>query len=205
MKYSNIAVIYNNGELDIGELERDWNDLRNFRTDLRNIKGKTAKEKYRLSTGIARATCLWDIATFKALFPFIAPEESMHTLFLNVIPQLVDLSCGKYFADLYLISPQTYAEMGHSLVQNQKMFPLEFGERIPDINIERKEYQASTWYTYGMLLMPIQFLDRLDIAHRGPWSQFFWAVQSVHGHILEKDEVLTIHDCFLNFTQYLER
>jgi len=190
---------------DLHSLHRRAEDLVDFIGDMDRLITKQAKDLHATNCGIARPTCLWDLRTVRHTFPFIAPEESMHTIMLNFIPQLISLSCGKYFEDISIISDATFSIMGQSIVSSQQYFPTEFGERIPDIHLCASEYQASTWYTYALLIMPIQYLHRLPESDKNIWSKFFWVMQVIHGHRMRKDLVDTVEKYLWEFMQYLER
>jgi hypothetical protein len=202
---ANTPVQYRrNPECNLSSLERTPQDLADFITNCATLNAGDMST-YMTDKGIARRTCLWDLQTVRTIYPFIAPEESMHTVFLNVVPQLMDLISGTYFENISIISTQAMEQMGQSLVSSSSMMPIEFAERIPDLYVDRAEFQASTWYSYAMLVMPIQLMIRLPAQHRGPWSRFCWCVQVIHAHVMKKTDLALVESYMIDFIHYLER
>ncbi|MGI4849861.1 MAG: hypothetical protein ACRYGK_17255 [Janthinobacterium lividum] len=189
--------------LGVDHVIRTPQDLDSYENAIRTMN-KDDLEEYSQNCGVSRSTCLWKLQTIRQSFPFCAPEESMHTIFLNLIPQLVDLTCGLYFDNVRIFPISVYNKMGKALVANQKYFPVEFGERIPNIVDERRQFQASTWNAYALMIMPISFLHNLPVTHQAPWSRFFWTIQTIHAHIVEREHIELIDLYMIDFVHYLE-
>lgn len=158
----------------------------------------------RAETGIKAVTPIWSLCTIRDNYPWSAPEESMHTIYLNCIPQLLDLASGKFFEHVQLITNIQLKTMGQALVNSQKYIPTDFGDKLPNIENSRFEYQASTWFTYSQSLMAIQLLHHLPPSHCGPWSRFLWSMYTSHQFFIEADDIVRTKEYLASFIHYLE-
>lgn len=95
-------------------------------------------------------------------------------------------------------------QIGRSLKQSQPYLPTCFGESIPDLVLERTEYQASTWFTYSQIILHLQLMHHLPSDHKAPWSRFLWCLYKMHQYQISVNDLNTFRVCMADFMAYLE-
>lgn len=90
--------------------------------------------------------------------PAAAPVEIMHMIWINLIPQLVDLWTNNFNAldagaENYLIGPQLWNDLGGICESSGDTIPSSFGCRVPHLK-KRGNFIAESWSLWATQLAP---------------------------------------------------
>lgn len=92
-----------------------------------------------------------------------SPRDWMH-LFLNIIPNLIDLWTGRFknIHGDYEIQPAVWEEIGRETANAAQLIPAAFVRRLPNIATERISYNAEAYIFWFMYVMPIVLKNRFE-------------------------------------------
>ncbi|KAF9025387.1 hypothetical protein BDP27DRAFT_1158830, partial [Rhodocollybia butyracea] len=122
---------------------------------------KAAKATIQKSTGIKSLPIFQRVESMH--YGRSSPRDWMH-LFLNVIPNLIDLWTGRFknIHGDYEIQPAVWEMIGEETASSAKLIPAAFTRRLPNIATERAAYNAEAYIFWFMYVMPIVLKDRFE-------------------------------------------
>ncbi|KAG8681010.1 hypothetical protein FRC11_001700, partial [Ceratobasidium sp. 423] len=135
---------------------REHNDCIN--TGLKVLKAKNEAERKRLATesGIKGVTLFARVPSIS--IPRSFPVDLMHMIWLNLLPQLIDLWTGN-FNDLdsgledYQMEASIWGALCEACIPSRHTMPTSFGCPVPDPR-KRSQFIAETWNVFTTQLAP---------------------------------------------------
>jgi hypothetical protein len=116
----------------------------------------TAHSRLASETGIKGVSLLTRVPSI--LVPASFPVDLMHMIWLNLIPQLVEMWTEEFNTlddglESYLLSPTVWKAVGDACKASGSMIPASFGCKVPHLS-KTGEFIAETWSNFTLLLAP---------------------------------------------------
>jgi hypothetical protein len=140
----------------------------------------TTRNKMASKTGIKGVSLLTRVPSISV--PSSFPIDLMHMIWLNLVPQLVEMWTGKFNQlddglESYQLSKSIWNAIGNACKESGPMIPSSFGCKVPHLK-KTGEFIAETWNNFTMLLAPN--LLRQRFADQRYYQHFVRLVSLLH-------------------------
>jgi hypothetical protein len=138
------------------------------------------------------------------------PAEIMHMVWINLIPQLVDLWTQKFNGldegtEQYAVDPLLWNSLGDITDDSGTTIPSSFGCRIPHLN-KRSQFTAESWLIWATQLAPLLLRRRFTKPkYYIHFVQLIKLMKEVTDHSIKKSEPPRLREGFAQWVMEYEK
>lgn len=168
----------------------------------------TARENLASKSGIKGVTLLAQLHSVTV--PASFPVDLMHMIWLNLIPQLVELWTGCFNnlddgAESYCIDLTVWSAIGTICQNSGSTIPSSFGCKVPSFE-KRSYFIAETWNNFTMLLAPHLLWRRFsNKRYYNHFARLVRLLRLVLSFDLPREDLVTIRQGFANWIEEYEQ
>jgi hypothetical protein len=171
---------------------------------------KNAQSKLATASGIKGVTALARLPSI--CVPSSFPIDIMHMIFINLIPQLVDLWTGS-FNDMddgkesYTFDAVLFKSLGEIIENSGSTMPRSYGCRVPNLAApNRGNPTAEAWSIFGGYLSPCVLRGRFcKTKYYHHFVQLIKLVHQITSFKLKCSDIPAIREGFVNWVQDYEK
>ncbi|KAL5635302.1 hypothetical protein ACGC1H_004176 [Rhizoctonia solani] len=171
---------------------------------------KNAQSKLATASGVKGVSALARLPSIS--IPSSFPIDIMHMIFINLIPQLVDLWTGSFNdmddgKEVYTFDTALFKSLGEIIENSGSTMPRSYGCRVPNLAApNRGNPTAEAWSIFGGYLGPCVLRGRFrKTKYYRHFVRLIKLVHQITSFKIQRSDIPSIREGFVNWVQDYEK